>query len=243
VSAWRQGALLRQALAVATALLIAAGVVAVGTQPEPARAEDVPILRAAPRTTTTTPPPSTTVVPPPEPPAPTTTTVRPTTPIDVPADEYAPEPIQEIGTIEIPKIGLRHRVMNGITMRNIDLGPSHWPGTAMPGEVGNTVFAGHRVTKTKPFRNIDQLVPGDEVIFDIGGRRSVYTVTGSKVVLPTALEIVDPTPTATGTLFACHPPGSARYRYVVLLALVEPPPPAANTSAGPEPPPAADSSG
>lgn len=93
------------------------------------------------------------------------------------------------------------------------------------------------MTKTKPFRNIDQLVPGDEVIFKIAGQRSVYEVTGSKVVLPTALEIVDPTPTATGTLCACHPPGSAKYRYVVLLALVEPP------AAEPTAPPAADSSG
>ena len=246
---WRQGAITRRLLGIGIVLLLGSGVVAAGTEPEEARADDVPILRATSPTTSTPPPPTTTMAPPPEPSAPTTTTIRAKAPVAVPADEYAPEPVQEIGTIEIPKIGLRHRVMNGITMRNIDLGPSHWPGTAMPGEVGNTVFAGHRVTKTKPFRNIDQLVPGDEVIFDIGGRRSSYTVTGSKVVLPTALEIVDPTPTATGTLFACHPPGSAKYRYVVLLALVEPPsptdeaPPAADAAAHVEAPPAAHSSG
>lgn len=227
MTAGRQDFTTRRSLAILSGLLLGAGLFAVVAEPEEASAGDVPILRAAPTTTTTsTLPPPTTAAPAAPLPPPTTTTpqVPPAAPVTVPANEYAPEPVQEIGTIEIPKIGLRHRVMNGITMRNIDLGPSHWPGTAMPGEVGNTVFAGHRVTKTKPFRNIDQLVPGDEVIFGIGGRRSVYTVTGSKVVLPTALEIVDPTPTATGTLFACHPPGSAKYRYVVLLALVEPAP-------------------
>jgi sortase A len=152
----------------------------------------------------------------------TAATPAPTTPapIAVPEDPYAEEPIQEIGTIEIPKIGLNHRVMHGITLRNIDHGPSHWPGTAMPGENGNTVFAGHRVTHSHPFRNIDKLVNGDQVIFTVAGVRSVYVVTGSEVVPPSALHIADPTPTPTGTLFACHPPGSARFRYVVHLALL-----------------------
>lgn len=130
------------------------------------------------------------------------------------------EPIVEIGTIEIPKIGLAHRIMEGISMRNIDLGPSHWPGTAFPGEVGNAVFAGHRVTKTKPFRNIDQLVPGDRVIFTVQGIRSEYSVTETLIVSPKDVWIADQTPTPTATIFACHPPGSARQRIVVRMDLV-----------------------
>lgn len=130
------------------------------------------------------------------------------------------EPIVEIGTIEIPKIGLVHRIMHGISMRNIDQGPSHWPGTAFPGEVGNSVFAGHRVTKTKPFRNIDQLVPGDRVIFTVNGIRSEYSVTGTEIVSPKAVHIANQTPTPTATIFACHPPGSARQRIVVRMDLV-----------------------
>src|SRR3954468_11460054 len=140
-------------------------------------------------------------------------------PVTVPAAPYANEPIREIGTIEIPKIGLVHRVMEGVTLRNIDLGPSHWPGTAYPGQPGNAVFAGHRVTHTHPFRNIDQLVPGDQVIFTINGTRTVYVVTGHEIVRPTQTEIVTQTGTATGTIFACHPPHSAAFRYVVHLAL------------------------
>ena len=81
------------------------------------------------------------------------------------------------------------------------------------------MFAGHRVTHSHPFRNIDQLVAGDEVIFTVDGVRSTYVVTGSEVVTPKALHIVDQTPTPTATLFACHPPGSARFRYVVHLSL------------------------
>ncbi|MDP9071901.1 MAG: class E sortase [Actinomycetota bacterium] len=148
---------------------------------------------------------------------------QPERPIDIPSNPYASEKLVEIGTIEIPRIGLFHRVFHGVTLRSIDQGPAHWPGTAFPGQTGNSVFAGHRVTHSHPFRNLDQLVSGDRVIFHVGGVRSVYAVTGSEVVSPQAVHIANPTPTPTATLYACHPPGSARYRYVVHLALVGPP--------------------
>ena len=85
--------------------------------------------------------------------------------------------------------------------------------------MGNSVFAGHRVTKTKPFRNIDQLVSGDEVFFVINDVRTRYVVTGQEVVTPDRLDIVTPTATPTATIFACHPPGSAKYRIVVRMNL------------------------
>jgi sortase A len=179
----------------------------------PAEASDNPLLVAAPQGSTTS--------------SSTTTTIahgQPGAPVAPPRDGYMPEPIQKIGTIEIPKIGLAHEVYHGISLLNIDKGPSHWPGTAFPGEDGNTVFAGHRVTHSRPFRRIHELAPGDEVIFTIAGVRSVYVVTESFVVTPKQLEIVNPTPTPMATLFACHPPGSARERYVVRAALVAEPP-------------------
>ncbi len=141
------------------------------------------------------------------------------TPVIPPADPYAPEDVFVIGTIEIPALGLAAPLHEGVTLNAIDRGPSHWPGTALPGELGNVVVAGHRVTQGGPFRHIDKLVPGDEVIFNVGDRRSVYRVTGHEVVTPDAMRIVDQTPAHTGTLFACHPPGSEAYRYVVRLAL------------------------
>jgi len=150
-------------------------------------------------------------------PGPTTTVLRP---VDVPDDPYAAEPVQRIGTMEIPKIGLRADIYHGITLRNIDLGPSHWPGSALPGETGNAVFAGHRVTHTHPFRDIDQLVPGDRVTFTVNGTTSTYVVTGHEIVTPDDLAIVKQTPTPTATLFACHPPHFATHRYVVHLALL-----------------------
>lgn len=119
----------------------------------------------------------------------------------------------------IPSLGLDRVLHQGISLHNIDRGPSHWPGTALPGELGNVVIAGHRVTMGGPFRNIHELGPGDEVIFEVDGRRSVYAVVGDEVVTPHGLHIVDQRAAHTATLFACHPPGSTAYRYVVHLEL------------------------
>ena len=149
---------------------------------------------------------------------PTTTAVPLPTPITPPKRVYRPDPYRVVGWIEIPKIGLREPIGEGITLTIIDRGPSHWPGTAMPGQPGNVVIAGHRVTHSHPFRHIDRLVPGDGVIFEVGGTRTTYVMTRSEVVRPTRVDIVRQTPARTATLFACHPPGSARYRYVVHLA-------------------------
>src|SRR5262249_28973297 len=106
------------------------------------------------------------------------------------------------------------------TLNTLDRGPGHWPGTAMPGQPGNVVVAGHRVSHSKPFRNIDKLVAGDKVIFTVGGQQYTYEVTGSEVVPPTAIRIIDQTPAATAALFACRPPGSVKFRWVTYLKLV-----------------------
>ncbi len=156
---------------------------------------------------------------PPTPPAPPTTRVRGPYPVDIPDNPYAPEAVKQIGTMEIPKIELTHTVYEGVTLHNIDQGPSHWPGTAVPGHPGNAVFAGHRTTNDHPFARIAELVPGDQVIFTVDGSRTTYVVTGNLVVAPSDTWIADQTPAMTATLYACHPPGSVDQRYVVRLAL------------------------
>jgi sortase A len=65
----------------------------------------------------------------------------------------------------------------------------------------------------------DQLEPGDEVLFSTGAGEHSDVVTGTQIVKPDALWIVDPTDTPTATLFACHPLGSTAERIVVNLAL------------------------
>jgi sortase A len=135
-----------------------------------------------------------------------------------PADPRADVPLVELGTIEIPKLGVTKSMYEGITLTTLDNGPGHWPGTAMPGHQGNVVIAGHRVSHDKPFRHLEQLEPGDDVIMTTDEGRFVYKVTSTEVVYPDALWIADQTAEYTGTLFACTPPGSTRQRIVVHLA-------------------------
>jgi sortase A len=207
-------------LAVWATMLVVVGL-AVTTDAHDPDASAAPTTTSTSTTTSTLPPTTTTTTT--APPPPTTVAVSPPVaadaPVAPPRNAYAAEPIRVIGTIEIPKLGLRSTMGEGISLRNIDRNPSHWPGTAMPGQRGNVVVAGHRVTHTRPFRHIDDLRPGDEVFFTVGAARYRYVVTGSQVVTPSQTEIVNQTPDATATLFACHPPGSARYRYVVHLKL------------------------
>ena len=148
---------------------------------------------------------------------PTSTTVALPEPIAVPLDSAGDEPVIADGTIKIPKLGIDMTMYEGIRLTTLDRGPGHWPGTALPGQVGNVVVAGHRVSHSKPFRNVDKLVAGDQVIFVTSNGRFVYSVVSQEIVLPDALNIVDQTSAKTATLFACHPPGSTTQRIVVHL--------------------------
>ena len=129
-----------------------------------------------------------------------------------------------VASLEIPKLGLEEVVRQGVDLSVIDKGVAHWSGTAGPGSAGNMVLAGHRTTKTAPFRDLDQLAPGDEVtVTGIDGRSAVYQVVETIIVTPEEMWIVDQTESPTLTMFACHPKGSATHRIVVRAALMEQP--------------------
>ncbi len=173
-----------------------------------------PDVDAARRPTTTTPTTATPTVPP------TTVAAPLPTPAPPPLEDGTPDTRLQLGTIEIPAIGLTADMWEGIRLSTLNNGPGHWPGTAMPGQAGNVVVAGHRVSHHADFRRVDRLVPGDDVVMTTADGRFDYQVVSTEVVQPDALWIVDQTPDSTATLFACHPPGSVSERIVVHLKLV-----------------------
>ena len=125
------------------------------------------------------------------------------------------------GTLSLPTLGVTEELHEGITLTDIDRGPSHWPVTALPGQLGNVVVAGHRVTHSKPFYDLDRLVPGDPLVFTTNdGTVWTYELTSTEIVTPDAMHIVDQTAEHRATLFACHPKGSARERIVAHFRLV-----------------------
>jgi sortase A len=155
---------------------------------------------------------------------PTTTTVGYELPVPepLPLDPYEPTPEQTVGSIAIPAIGIDEPMHVGMTLTAINRGPSMWPGTALPGQVGNLVVAGHRTTYGGPFRDLDQLVEGDQVSFAGDEGTFTYEVDGTEIVEPDAIDIANQSNEHRATLFACHPPGSARQRIVVTLVLLGP---------------------
>lgn len=162
-----------------------------------------------------------TIVAAPPPPAPPPAPVSEPLPAERSTKPRKPgPPIVQVGVIEIPRIGLVHPVFEGIQLRVIDRGPGHWPGTAMPGERGNAVFAGHRTTHSHPFLDIDLLVPGDQILFRTNAGVSTYEVREHLIVYPNDTWITNPTSAPTVTIFGCHPKRSARQRYVVRGSLV-----------------------
>ena len=126
-----------------------------------------------------------------------------------------------LGDIEIPAIGLETAFYDGVVDESVERGPGHWPGTPWPGETGNSVFAGHRTTYTRPFADLDLLNPGQRVRVRVrNGPTTTYRVFRTTVV-PEA-EYVDfvlqqPRNETTRmiTLFACTPKGSRTHRIVV----------------------------
>ncbi|MER3419180.1 MAG: hypothetical protein C4290_01050 [Chloroflexota bacterium] len=99
-------------------------------------------------------------------------------------------------------------------------------GTALPGEKGNTVMAGHISSpvshKGDVFRRLPELRIGDHVEIYTADRRLTYEVTEIRVVSPTAVEVMDPTPDATLTLITCYPDRIYTKRLVVVAKLVPP---------------------
>jgi len=106
---------------------------------------------------------------------------------------------------------------------------AHFPGTAIPGEVGNAFVTGHSVLpqfydpgnyKTI-FSKLDQLAVGDVVQVEVDGKILRFFVQNSKIVDPEDLSVLLPPDDAGSflTLMTCVPPGVASYRLVVTAKL------------------------
>jgi len=78
--------------------------------------------------------------------------------------------------IEIPRLGIRHAVLDGDPIRVVNSGNTwHWPGTGLVGQGANTVLFGHRTEYGGPYRNQHLIRAGDElVIYTADKRRYTY---------------------------------------------------------------------
>ncbi len=163
----------------------------------------------------------------------TTATTGPSAPAPAPP----PPPSGEaVALIRIPKIGLDRHVVEGTGLADLRKAPGHYPSTPLPGMVGNAAIAGHRTTYGAPFNRLDELEPGDEILVTTLTGSYTFTVEEKKVVSPSQVEVLDPTPVAKLTLTTCHPKYSAKQRLVVISGLA----PGQQAAPAPAPPPVGD---
>ena len=124
-----------------------------------------------------------------------------------------------IGRIEIPAIGIDVVLVEGTDTDSLQNGPGHYPGTALPGEGRTIGIAGHRTTYGAPFRHIDSIDVGDEILVEMPYATFTYEVEGTDIVEPDDVEIVDDVGHERVVLTACHPLYSAAQRYAAFAEL------------------------
>jgi sortase A len=138
---------------------------------------------------------------------------------------FTPVVVEEgdpVAVIDIPDLGVTKYVVAGVAASDLKKGPGHYPMTPQPGHLGNVAIAGHRTTYGEPFRDLDELETGDDIVVtDVAGRTFYYRVTESFVVQPEDSWVVATTDPSRAllTLTTCHPEFSAKQRLIVTAEL------------------------
>ena len=122
---------------------------------------------------------------------------------------------QPIGRIRIPRIDLSTVIVEGTGTAALRKGPGHYPDTPLPGAPGTVAVAGHRTTYGAPFRDVDKIRRGDEIVVEMPYGRFVYKTERTRIVAPTDVWVTRRVSYDRIVLTACHPKYSAAQRIVV----------------------------
>lgn len=125
-----------------------------------------------------------------------------------------------VGRIRIPRIDANFVVVDGSDTKSLRKGPGIYDDAPFPGAPGTVAIAGHRTTYRAPFRRIDKLNPGNEIVLEMPYGRFVYRVQQTRIVRPSEVSVVRRVAYDRLVLTACHPLYSAAKRIVVFARLV-----------------------
>jgi sortase A len=129
-----------------------------------------------------------------------------------------PHPVIEgsaIGEMEVPRLGLKAIFVQGDSPRILRHAVGHISETALPGESGNVVLTGHRDSF---FRSLRSIQPGDAITIKTLNGEFEYQVESTEVVLPSDVQVLQPSSENTLTLVTCFPfyyVGAAPKRFIV----------------------------
>ncbi len=131
-----------------------------------------------------------------------------------PLPPYPPATGEPVALLRIPALGLSQVVTEGADGATLQNGPGHVPGTAGPGEPGNSVISAHRTAWGAAFRGLTGLRVGDPIAVTTVAGTARYIVTGTGTPDPLAL-----TADNRLTLVTSDPPLLASTDYAVSAAL------------------------
>jgi sortase A len=144
-----------------------------------------------------------------------------------PTPQYSiPKTGDVAGRITIDAIEISKMLVVGVDYKNLERGPGIFPGSPLPGHLGNLAIAGHRATFGAPFARLNELQIGDSIEIESAEGTFTYVVNSSpRIVAPTAIEVaqtLDPSKTSL-TLITCHPKWSSKNRLIVQAEATTPP--------------------
>jgi sortase A len=120
-----------------------------------------------------------------------------------------------VGRIEIPRLRISAIIAEGTDARTLRRAVGHVPSTALPGDAGNIVLAGHRDSF---FRALKGVQAGDQVRITTEDGVYDYKVESTDVVGPERTDLLAASDATTLTLITCYPfnyVGPAPDRFVV----------------------------
>ncbi|MEA5012699.1 MAG: class D sortase [Angelakisella sp.] len=141
-------------------------------------------------------------------------------------DLLAPLPniqLNQLGTFKLPKLGISENLVEG-TGHELMYGVGHMAGTAYPGQEGNCVIAGHRnAMRMHPFRHLDKVSTGDEVIIEDINNQYTYEIYKTQIVGPGDSWVcqLQEGETHMLTLVTCTPVISYTHRMILWGRLVD----------------------
>lgn len=124
------------------------------------------------------------------------------------------------GRIEIPRLGVGVIVKEGADDETLARAVGLVPGSARPGEIGNTVLAGHRDTFFRPLRKI---AVNDRIRVVVPPNTYEYEVQSVRIVEPDETSVLQSRGVEELTLVTCYPfrfLGPAPERFIVSAARV-----------------------
>jgi sortase A len=134
------------------------------------------------------------------------------------AQAYAPVSVRAgglVGMLDVPRLNLTTPVIEGDDETTLKRAVGHLPDTPLPWEDGNTAIAGHRDGLFRPLKDIKV---GDEIRFRTSQDEYRYRVTGTSIVRPDDLSVLERRGAPSLTLITCYPfyyVGNAPKRFIV----------------------------